>query len=334
MKKLRSLWIAFGLLACILPYNLFAQQKTLTLEDIYIRDPFILPVEDEGVYYMYSSSSITENGKTYGGVKAYKSKDLKTWEGPVQVFNVPRDNYLTGNVWAPEVHKYNGKYYLFATLNSDIKWKGDRAGHPAFTHRSTQIFWSEKPEGPFQAFENKLPHTPIGEMCLDGTLWVENGIPYMIYCHEWVEVMDGEMEIIRLKEDLSEPEGRNIRLFSASSAKWSTGSGQEDPKERTYVTDGCFLYRTKADKLLMIWSSFRNGSYAVGIAESATGKVLGPWVQQDNLIFSENGGHGMIFKDFGGQLHIVLHAPNSPGGAERARLFELEDLGHTLQLKK
>ena len=334
MKRICKLLLVCGILACVLPSNLFAQQKPLTLEDIYIRDPFILPVEEEGVYYMYSTSSTTENGKTYGGVKAYKSKDLKTWEGPVQVFDVPHDNYLTGNVWAPEVHKYNGKYYLFATLNSDIKWKGDWSNHPVFTHRSTQIFWADKPEGPFHAFENKLPHTPIGEMCLDGTLWVENGIPYMIYCHEWVEVMDGEMEIVRLKEDLSEPVGKNIRLFCASAAKWSTGSGVGPANTRTYVTDGCFLYRTTIGKLLMIWSSFRNGSYAVGIAESTTGKVLGPWIQQDNLIFEENGGHGMIFKSFDGKLHIVLHAPNSPGGAERARIFELEDLGDTLQLKK
>lgn len=55
---------------------MMAQQKSLTLDDINIRDPFILPVEEEGVYYMYSSSSVKENGKTYGGVVAYKSKDL------------------------------------------------------------------------------------------------------------------------------------------------------------------------------------------------------------------------------------------------------------------
>ena len=331
MKHLQRILGICLLAACICP-TLSAQQKGLTLKDIYIRDPFIMPVEEEGVYYMYSTSSIEENGKVYGGVQAYKSKDLKTWEGPVRVFDVPRDNYLTGNVWAPEVHKYKGKYYLFATLNSNIKWKGDRKNHPVFTHRATQIFWADKPEGPFHAFENKLPHTPIGEMCLDGTLWVENDIPYMIYCHEWVEMMDGTMEIVRLKDDLSEPIGKNIRLFCASAADWSTGTNA-DPEKSTYVTDGCFLYRTKTGKLLMIWSSFRNGSYAVGIAESTTGKVLGPWKQQKNLLFEENGGHGMIFKTFDGKLCIVLHAPNSPGGAERAHLFEIEDLGETLQRK-
>ena len=101
----------------------FAQTKTLKLEDINIRDPYILPVEKEGVYYMYASSSVRENGKAYGGMVAYKSRDLKNWEGPIRVFDVPRDNYITGTVWAPEVHRYKGKYYLFATINSDVIWK-------------------------------------------------------------------------------------------------------------------------------------------------------------------------------------------------------------------
>ena len=307
----------------------FAQN--LTLKDIYIRDPFIVPVAEEGVYYMYASSPITENGKTYGGMAAYKSKDLKTWTGPVRVFDVPRDNWITGTVWAPEVHTYNCKYYLFATLNSDIIWKAPEKGHPAYTHRATQVFWSDHPEGPFQAFEEKVPHTPMGQMCLDGTLWVENGIPYMIYCHEWVEMMDGTMELVQLKDDLSGTIGQPIRLFCASAAEWSTGSARADG-QRTYVTDGCFLYRTKTGKLLMIWSSFKNGDYAIGIAESATGKVIGPWRQQKEPLFEKDGGHGMIFKTFEGELRLVLHSPNG-GGLERAHLFEIEDCGDTLKLK-
>ncbi|MBQ5396821.1 MAG: family 43 glycosylhydrolase, partial [Alistipes sp.] len=196
MKKL-FLTAIFALAAVV---GAYAQK---TLKDIYIRDPFIMPVEKEGVYYMYASSPTTENGKTYGGMVAYKSRDLKTWEGPIRVFDVPRDNWITGTVWAPEVHKYKGKYYLFATLNSDILWKATAPGHPLYSHRATQIFWSKSPEGPFLPFESKHPHTPLGEMCLDGTLWVEDGTPYMIYCHEWVEMMDGTMELVELKKDLS-----------------------------------------------------------------------------------------------------------------------------------
>lgn len=304
----------------------------LTLQDINIRDPFIMPVEKEGVYYMYASSSQTIDGQTYGGMVAYKSRDLKTWEGPIRVFDVPHDNWITGGVWAPEVHKYKNKYYLFATLNSDIVWKAPKEGHPAYTHRATQIFYANSPEGPFVAFDNKHPHTPLGEMCLDGTLWVEDETPYMIYCHEWVEMIDGTMELIELREDLSSSVGQPMRLFCASAAKWSTGSARKDGS-RTYVTDGCFLYRTKTGKLLMIWSSFKDGNYAIGIAESATGKVIGPWRQQEKPLFDKHGGHGMIFRTFDGRLCLVLHAPNSPSGQERAHIFEIEDLGDTLQLK-
>ena len=325
MKKISVL--AFLILAVSVA---FAQQKTYTLDDINIRDPYIMPVEKEGVYYMYASSGVSENGKYYGGVVAYKSRDLKTWEGPVRVFTVPHDNYLTGSVWAPEVHKYKGKYYLFATLNSDVRWKAPKAGHPAYNHRATQIFWSKSPEGPFLPFEGKAPHTPLDKMCLDGTLWVENGTPYMVYCHEWVEALDGEMNLVELKKDLSAPVGNPQRLFCASAAEWSTGGGKEGNK--TYVTDGCFLYRSKTGKLLMMWSSFKDGVYAVGLAESDTGKIIGPWRQQKEPIFI-NGGHSMLFTDFEGRLCLVLHSPNSPGGKERAKIFEVEDLGHTLRVK-
>ena len=309
-----------------------AQTQTKRLQDINIRDPFIMPDKKQGVYYMYQSSSTSENGRAYGGMIAWKSRDLKSWEGPIRVFDVPRDNWITGGVWAPEVHKYKGKYYLFATLNSDVRWKGAVKHHPAYNHRATQIFWSKSPEGPFLPFDGKQPHTPLDEMCLDGTLWVENGTPYMIYCHEWVETLDGEMDLVELKKDLSAPVGESQRLFCASAAEWSTGGNTAFEGKKSYVTDGCFLYRTKAGKLLMVWSSFKDGVYAVGIAESDTGKVIGPWRQQREPLFI-NGGHSMIFEDFEGHLCLVLHSPNSPGGKERAHIYELEDLGHTLKIK-
>lgn len=64
-----------ALMALCLSIAAFAQN--LTLEDINIRDPYILPQAEEGVYYMYASSSVKEDGKFYGGMVAYKSKDLK-----------------------------------------------------------------------------------------------------------------------------------------------------------------------------------------------------------------------------------------------------------------
>lgn len=266
-----------------------------------------------------------------GGVEAYKSKDLKNWEGPVRVFTVPADNWITGRVWAPEVHAYKGKYYLFATLNSSIEWKKEQERWPKYTFRGTQIFVSDTLEGPFLPL-GKTPHTPMDQMALDGTLWVEEERPYMIYCQEWVQTIDGAMALLELSPDLSVPKGNPVTLFHASAAPWSTGSAQGEFPVTAYVTDGCYLYRTKTGKLLMIWSSYMQGRYAIGIAESATGKVSGPWKHQEEPLFAKDGGHGMIFRTFDGRLCITFHQPNWPEGKERAHIFEVEDKGDTLRL--
>jgi len=293
--------------------------QNLSLENIRIRDPFILV--DNGTYYMYATSSVDE----IGGVAVYSSRDLQNWSEPRQVMVLPADNWSQGNIWAPEVHKYRGEYYLFATVNEHTKWKMSTPGWPDFIYRATQIFSSSSPEGPFVPVTD-LPATPMDYMALDGTLYVEDGVPYLVFCHEWVQIVDGTVEYVRMNSDLTEPIGSPVRMFCGSSSCVSL------PDQKNYVTDGCFMYTTKTGKLLMIWASFGKDGYAECIAESITGKISGPWRQQSEPLFKQNGGHAMIFTDLEGQLRLVLHQPNSPRGNERAKLFVLEDTGESLRL--
>ena len=324
MKRLATI-----VLSCFTAIASVAQTGNIALKDIFIRDPYVLADPRSGRYYLYRSVRAGDGSVPKGAVEAFMSDDLENWSGPVRVFDVPDDNWITGRVWAPEVHYYKGKYYLFATLNSDIEWKKRRDNEwPPYTLRGTQIFEAKRPDGPFRPIGDKLPATPMDEMALDGTLWVERGRPYMVYCHEWVQIGDGAMNLVELKKDLSARKEAPVTLFHASAAPWSTGSGGS----KNYVTDGCFLYRTGTGKLLMLWSSFMNGEYAIGIAESTTGRITGPWRQQPDPLFNRNGGHGMVFRGFDGVLRLVIHTPNSPSGAERARIFELEDTGDTLRL--
>src|SRR5690606_27577436 len=254
--------------------------QTVTLQELNVRDPYILPDQKTKTYFLYKAATVKDaQGKIANGVVAYKSTDLIRWEGPVTVFAIPANNWITGAVWAPEVHFYRGKYYLFATLNSDLTWKKRQPGWPPYTFRGTQIFHAKSPSGPFVPFSIE-PHTPMDRMALDGTLWVEDKQPYMVYCHEWVQVTDGTMELVKLKKDLSATVGRGQTLFHASAAPWSTGDAGNNGLHTSYVTAGCFLYRSPSSgKLWMIWTSFRNGSYAIGLAESVTGSVSGPWKQ-------------------------------------------------------
>jgi hypothetical protein len=332
MKILTSLSFIF------LPYLISAQvldSKLFLADDIRIRDPYIFADSVEKKYYMYAQMDNRLGGqgdnKKPKGVEVYVSSDLKQWKQPQTVLLLPDNFWARNSVWAPEMHEYNGKYYLFVTLTSsevheNMKKPEGQENWPDFYKRGTQIFVADSPMGPFKAFDNK-PHTPENWMALDGTLYIENNVPYMIFCHEWIEIVDGSMDYIQLSSDLSKPVGNSHKMFYASEAKWSTSIPNK-------VTDGCFMYKTKSEKLIMIWSSFGEKGYAIGIAESKSGKLKGPWIQQNKLLFEQNGGHGMIFKTFEDKLLLALHQPNSPLGQERLKLFEIEDIGESLKLKQ
>jgi hypothetical protein len=165
-------------------------------------------------------------------------------------------------------------------------------------------------------------------MTLDGTLWVEDGNPYMVYCHEWVQISDGGVEYVRLKDDLSETGGEPVRLFHGSQAPWGRVSDQYG----CYVTDGPYLYMGKTGKLYMIWTSGSSSGNGVGIAISESGKLAGPWKQQAEPLFNSNGGHAMLFRSFEGRLMMILHSPYN--GDTRPHLFEMEDTGETLKIVK
>ena len=294
--------------------------NVVRLSTIHMQDLCILPDQVSKSYYMIASGG--------GGVRAYTSTDLVNWRGPKTIYRTPTNvwgDIPTAGIWAPEMHFYKGKYYLFLTFNSQNKLSEQwRDWRPRVT-RGSQILWGDSPDGPYQAFTNHST-TPVDMMTLDGTFWVEDGVPYMVFCHEWVQITDGTVEYLPLKADLSAAAGEPKRLFRASSAKWS-----EAGNDGGRVTDGPYLWSGKTGKLYMIWSGRdHTGRYICGIAISDSGKLAGPWRQQDEPIFKDNGGHGMIFTTFDGQLMMVLHAPD--GRSPQPHIFHIEDTGETLRI--
>jgi hypothetical protein len=327
----------------LLAAPLFAQTPVKTgmqFSEFYLHDPFILPHKATGTYYLYNGAGPRQLGGKRAGVVTYKSKDLLHWDGPYPVFEIPDGLWADPGegVWAPEVHLYRGRYYLLATLHNSKKLLPytDEARLPVYNGkkakphlRGTQIFVSDSPDGPFVPLGNS-PSPPSDYMTLDGTLFVEDGTPYMVYAHEWIQVLDGTMEAVPLKPDLSVPAGEPFLLFKASEAPWVRHEEEKPDKLPTYVTDGPCLYKTRKGKLLMLWSSYRDGLYVETLAYSTSGKLRGPWKQGDVLVGNDSG-HGMLFKSFDGKLMMVLHQPFRQA---RGKLFEMEDTGDTLRIKR
>ena len=260
-------------------------------EELRVRDPFIY-VKD-GTYYLYANH-FDENKK--GSFVAYVSRDLENWEKPVTVFDPGEDFWGKRDFFAPEMHEYKGRFYIFASFMADGR------------RRATSILKADSHLGPFVPWGDEQI-TPMEWTSLDGTLYVdEDGRPWMVFCHEWTQVGDGEMWAVELKDDLSGAAGEPRLLFRAGEVKWVKSLKDE----RNFVTDAPWLYRSQNGYLNMLWSTFGDFGYGVVRAYSPTGSILGPWIMQEEPVYDKDGGHCMLFTDVNGQLRMSLHGPNRP----------------------
>lgn len=145
-------------------------------QDLQIRDPYVVPMQSDELYYLFGSTDKNIWGKGTG-FDVYVGKDLQQWEGPFSVFRPSSTFFSDENFWAPEVYEYAGRFYMFATF----KQKDNGI-------RGTAVLVSNRITGPFTPHSDG-PVTPPNWHCLDGTLHVDSeGNPWMVFCHEWVQI--------------------------------------------------------------------------------------------------------------------------------------------------
>ncbi len=261
--------------------------------EINIRDPFVLL--HNGTYYLYGTRGKTCWGPATG-FDVYRGPDLEEWEGPVPCFENDGSFWADRNYWAPEVHSWQGAFYMFASFKSETRRRG------------TAILRAETPMGPFVPWSDG-PVTPADWECLDGTFFADGqGTPWIVFCHEWVQAGDGEILAMPLSADLRAPAGEPRLLFRASEAPWVKqvhhSSGMDG-----YVTDGPFIWRARDGRLLCLWSSMSASGYTQALAASDTGRIDSHFSQLPPL-FERDGGHGMLFRRKDGALMLTLHSPN------------------------
>ncbi|WP_030037536.1 glycoside hydrolase family 43 protein [Streptomyces resistomycificus] len=322
----------------------------MRLPDMPLHDPFIVADDPTRTYYLYTSNDPSVSGTDGVGTMVYRSRDLRDWTRPVVVFLAAeqKDIWATDGGWAPEVHAWDGRYYLFTTLHNQDKplpvGPPDQWGSPFQlpNHmRGTITAVSDSLLGPFTVVDGSRPTPPGHLMTLDGTLYVDpSGQPWMVYAHEWLQTVDGTMEAIRLAPDLCRTIGDPVFLFKASDASWISERipGGVPNQLPPYVTDGPQLYRTPDGSLLMLWSTYEknvagqgtalSGNYVQTYAVSPSGDIAGPWRQHRPLV-RDDSGHGMLFRTFDGRLMMILHRPFDDA---RGKLYEVELDGHELRL--
>ena len=297
---------------CTPQYKKPAQKESVPLDSIRLSDPFVLADSATMTYYM-----------TGTGGMMWKSKDLKLWSGPYKVAEPDTTSWMGRRpmIWAAELHKYNGKYYYFATFTNQEVFIDTVKGNK-IERRASHILVSDKADGPYSPV-GKENYLPADKPTLDGTFWIDrNGKPYMVYCWEWLQNLDGTIDKIELKPDLSGSIGEGKTLFKASDSPWSREKDENGNIKPNKVTDGPFLFTTSTGRLGMLWTSWVYDVYTQGVAYSESGTLNGPWLQEPEPITPPNYGHGMIFKTFDGKLLLSCHS------------HKKDKKGHTIRIPK
>jgi beta-xylosidase len=305
------------------PHRNFAPRYGVPLDSIMLSDPCILADEATHRYYMTGT----------GGLQ-WRSDDLQRWDGPFVVAQPDTTSWMGSHpaIWAAEMHKYNGRYYYFATFTNHNTTVGEYRGAP-LERRACHLLVADSPEGPFTPVSDKN-YLPADKLTLDGTFWVDtDNNPYMVYCWEWLQNWDGTIEKIRLTDDLSTTVGEGKVLFRASDSPWSREVIEGDTVPNR-VTDGPWLFRTQTGRLGMLWTSWVYNVYTQGVAYSESGTLDGPWIQEPEPITPPNYGHGMLFRDFNGNLYLSAHSHREVNGhyIRIPHLFRVDDSGDRLRL--
>ena len=269
-------------------------------QDVNIRDPFVL-VHD-GKYYLYGTRS-ESCWDEMDGFDCYVSPDLENFEGPVEIFHKPEGFFADRFYWAPECYAYRNAFYLVTTLGSGTVKKG------------IYVLRADAPTGPFEVCSGRI--TPEDWTCIDGTLLFEDDVPYLVYSHAFEDggsALRGEYCMQQLSPELDRAVSEPVCLFCAADTAWAKPFPYAEQEfgisGDCYFSDGACLKKGEDGRLYMIFSSWSVHGYAVGVAVSDSGRIAGPWRQQDEPLYPENGGHGMFFKDLSGNLIFTLHAPN------------------------
>ncbi|QJW90494.1 family 43 glycosylhydrolase [Spirosoma taeanense] len=301
-------------------------RTNVPLDSIVLSDPFILADRQTNQYYMTGTGGLL-----------WKSKDLKLWDGPYKVTQTDPTSWMGPNpmIWAAEIHPYRNRYYYFATFTNRAVRIDTVQGRP-IERRACHVLVSDKPDGPYVPMSDPT-YLPADMPTLDGTLWVDkNGKPYMVYCYEWLQNLNGTIEKIELKPDLSGSVGKGEVLFRASDSPWSREKDENDKDRPNKVTDGPYLFQTKTGRLGMIWTSWIYDVYTQGVAYSKSGTLDGPWEQEKDPITPLNYGHGMLFRTLDGKLLMSIHSHKSVKGryVRVPHLFEADLSGNRLVVGK
>lgn len=286
-------------------------------------DPWSI-YKDGFYYYTHTIGDSIVLWKTKS-LAALKTAERKT------VFVPPSNTSYSKQLWAPEIHFINSKWYVYFAADN-----GNNNNHRMFVLENA----SADPFSNTWSFKGKISD-PSDKWAIDGSVFVHRKQLYMIWSG-WEGDQNGSQDIYIAK--MKNPwmiEGKRVRISSAT-YDWERHGNLNDPYNPPHVAvnEGPQILKNKK-KLFLIYSASGcwTENYALGMLTFKGKKNLldsAAWIKSAQPVFDqspENGvyapGHNSFFKSPDGKEDWILYHANSlPGqGCGRHRSPRAQKFG-------
>ena len=263
-------------------------------------DPSI--IYENGTYYLYGTFSGS-------GIGYYTSTDLTNWK--YQGLIIKKDTFNNGSqssfdaYWAPEVFKYNNKYYMIFSAGTTSNW---------YIQMFIAVANSLTDEWTYYC---KVPLSSYAWLNIDGTVYIENNKVYLYY-HAGDDIYAVQLSS-DLKSLLTSP--KKVVTANQSWAYHSSSPLNEGPAILKYNNTYYLMYSA---------NDYYTKYYAVGYATASS--PLGPFTDQSKsypILSSKNGpGHNSYFTTDGSNYYIVYHSISwASDGSYDIRKLNLDTVG-------
>ena len=263
--------------------------RSVDVDTMELSNPFVVYDRKSNMYYM-----------TGDGGYMWTSRNLRMWNGPYVVIKSDSSAWFgMGNaVTAPEIHKYNDRYYYMASFED--AGGGRRSCAVLVADRLTGPYVPLNKEGLLLSDEEIAGHPTF---CTD-----ELNAGYMIYSDS--KEPGGELKIIRFTDSLEERMGEAYAMFSGADNALDVVKGDK-PIEAPY------LFITDTGMPGMLFTAYDGDESVIAVAYTINemGHWLnGPWVAETQPLLRGNVGGASLFTDYDGTLVMALHKDTGISG--------------------
>jgi GH43 family beta-xylosidase len=259
-------------------------------------DPWV--VRADGAYYYCRSG-----GGRIWVHRATRLQDIGKERG-VAVWTPPPGTPYSKNLWAPELHFLDGRWYVYVAADD-----GENRNHRMYVLEGD----AEDPQKPF-VLKGKVA-APSDRWAIDGTVLVLRGRKYFVWSG-W----EGEQNVAQnlYIAPMSDPwtvSGERV-LVSRPEHAW-------ERKGRPLVNEGPQVLRSPAGRVFLVYSASGSWTddYCLGLLALAGEDPLDPgsWVKSRDPVFARTEavfgpGHGSFVKSPDGtEDWVVYHAARAKG---------------------